>query len=103
MDNIDPLHIVDGSLEKVMGRDDPDYILTKGLVELHLFSQYPDRKPWALEKLCQMWQTPINVRTVAIEGGIEAYLQFGKVEKYILVDRYAYDVEFREPKRISPS
>ena len=83
---------------KEIFQGDSDYQYIEGLVKLHLFSQFPQRKPWTLQALkTAFYEAELQVITLEDNNLLYAYLKFANSPKYLFVNTYSKNLELFEP------
>jgi hypothetical protein len=103
---VNPSQVHNQSLWDVLGagidQEGADtYKLLEELVKTHLFSNFPERRPWALERMRHMFSSPyaknLEIATVNDDGEVWAYIKFGEAPVYFLVGTYSEKLVLLEP------
>ncbi len=78
-----------------------DYTWIEEMTRTHLFSKFPERRIWALDKVKEFFggrSVEAVVETEVRKGVVWAYLGFVEPDAYFLVGRYREDTILLEPE-----
>ena len=88
--SIPPKKVLPRSLQEICKEqnDMDSFEWVRGRVQMHLFSQYSERKVLALNNLKETYGKDTEVATLEDDGLIWAYLYIQKSDCYVLVSKY---------------
>ena len=83
--------VLDQSLEQILAGSkdsEEDCKIIEKLVQIVVFSNFPERREYVKKVLSKYLRTPIGIETITEDGILYTYINFNNIPKYVLVGRY---------------